>query len=56
MTRRSFYNDACEYDPCDDHTYEYPTIDDDDDTIGEFVEACRHEFYDAWMSYVRDFE
>lgn len=37
-------------------TYEYPTMDSSDEEIEAFIEQQRQEFYEAWQSYVKDFE
>lgn len=34
----------------------YPTTESSDEAIDAFIERKRHEFYEEWWDYVRDFE
>lgn len=40
----------------EEYTYDYPTMEDDDEAIEEFIEKKRQEYYREWFSYVKDFE
>lgn len=31
-----------------------PSVEDDDELIDQEIERARHEFYDAWRSYIKD--
>lgn len=39
-----------------EYTYNYPTMEDNDKTIEEFIERKRQEYYREWLSYIKDFE
>lgn len=39
-----------------DGGYDYPTMEDSDEAIEAFVEQQRSEYYQAWHSYVKDFD
>lgn len=40
----------------EEYTYDYPTMEDDDEAIKAFIEKKRQEYYREWFSYVKDFE
>lgn len=40
----------------EEYTYDYPTMEDDDEAIEGFIERKRQEYYREWFSYVKDFE
>lgn len=42
--------------PPEEYTYDYPTMEDDDEDIEEFIEKKRQEYYWEWFGYVNDFE
>lgn len=42
--------------PPEEYTYDYPTMEDDDEAIEAFIEKKRQEYYREWFNYVKDFE
>ena len=42
--------------PQREQTYTYPSFEDSDEKIYDFVEEKRTEFYEAWYEYIKDFE
>ena len=42
--------------PQREQTYTYPSFEDNDEKIYDFVEEKRTEFYEAWYEYIKDFE